>query len=307
MSSRRYPTRSAALLAKARFRFRPLSALALVLAGLALAPAAGYAQPPNNDFAGAQELTGLPASAAGNNIDATREEGEPSHGELATGASVWYRWTAPSRAEVTIDVCNANFDSSLAVYTGSAINALTRVARNDDACGSGGEGSRVTLQAVAGATFSIAVDGFEEGFFTVVVKPVPPPPQSRPGRYAGRTEFPDSKRVRFGLSRDRGRISNFRVSFRLDCFMGGFPSGEFKSTNFTIRSIRVRPNGRFSRTASLRIRFPNGLRAVVTVRVTGRLRPPLRISGTLRETARVSDGASCRNFFNPLQWSARHV
>ena len=298
------------MLAKARFRFRLLSALALVLAGLAFGPAAGYAQPPNNDFGNAQELTGLPASAAGNNIDATREEGEPSHGELATGASVWYRWTAPSSAEVTIDVCNANFDSSLAVYTGSAVNALTRVARNDDACGSGGEGSRVTFQAVAGATFSIAVDGFDQGFFTVVVKPVPPPPpppQSSPGRYAGRTEFPDSKRVRFGLSRNRGRISNFRVSFRLDCFMGGFPSGEFRTRNFTIRSIRVRPNGTFSRTASLRIRFPNGLRAVVTVRVTGRLRPPLRISGTLRETARVSDGARCRNFFNPLAWSARHL
>jgi hypothetical protein len=295
------------VLANARLFFRPLSALALVLAGLTFGPAVGYAQPPNNDFAGAQELAGLPASAAGNNIDATREEGEPSHGELASGASAWYRWTAPSSAEVTIDVCNADFDSSLAVYTGSAVTALTRVARNDDACGSGGEGSRVTFQAVAGATFNIAVDGLDEGFFTVVVKLVPPPPQSRPGRYAGRTEFPDSKRVRFGLSRNRSRISNFRVSFRLDCFMGGFPSGEFKSANFTIRSIRVRSNGRFSRTANVRIRFPNGLRAVITVRVTGRLRPPLRISGTLRETARVSDGARCRNFFNPLDWSARHV
>jgi hypothetical protein len=307
MSSRRDPTRSDALLAKARFRFRPLSALALVPVVLAFVPATGYAQPPNNDFAGAQELTGLPASAAGNNIDATREEGEPSHGELATGASVWYRWTAPASAEVTVDVCNADFDSSLAVYAGSAVNALTRVARNDDACGSGGEGSRVTFQAVAGATFNIAVDGFEEGFFTVVVKQVPPPPRSRPGRYAGRTEFPDSKRVQFGLSRNRGRISNFRVSFRLDCFMGGFPSGEFRFRNFTIRSIRVLANGRFSRTASTRIRFPNGVRAVVTVRVTGKLRPQLRISGTLRETARVSDGARCRNFFNPLEWSARHV
>lgn len=298
------------MLANARSFLRPLSALALVLAGLTFGPAVGYAQPPNNDFAGAQELAGLPASAAGNNIDATREDGEPSHGELASGASAWYRWTAPSSAEVTIDVCNADFDSSLAVYTGSAVNALIRVARNDDACGSGGDRSRVKFQAVAGTTYSIAVDGFDEGFFTVVVKlvpPPPPPPQSMPGRYVGRTEIPDSKQVQFGLSRNRGRITNFRVSFKLDCYMGGFPSGEFRSRNFTIRSIRVRPNGRFSRTANLRVRFPNGITAVITVRLAGRLRPPLLISGTLRETARVSDGARCRNFFNPLSWRARHV
>jgi hypothetical protein len=299
----------AAVLTRTRFRFRhALPALALLLAGVAFGPAAAYAQPANNDFANAQGLTGLPASAAGNNVEATREAGEPSHGEIATGASVWYRWTAPSSAEVTVDVCNASFDSVLAVYTGSAVNALTRVARNDDACGSAGEGSRVRFKAVAGTTYSIAVDGFEEGSFTVVVKLVPPPPQSRPGRYAGRTESPDSKRIRFGLSRNRRRISNFRIlSFRLDCFMGGFRSGVFRSRSFTIRSIRVRPNGRFSRTVRVRIRFPSGLRAVVTVKVRGRLRPPLRIGGTLRETARVSDGARCRNLSNPLDWSARHV
>ena len=300
------------MLARARFHFRKTyAAPVLLLVVLALVPTSAYGQPPNNDFASAQELTGIPASRAGNNIEATREEGEPSHGELATGASVWYRWTAPSRADVTIDVCNADFDSSLAVYTGSAINALTRVARNDDACGSGGDRSRVRFKAVAGTAYRIAVDGFAEGSFTIAVKlvpPPPPPPVSQPGRYAGRTEIPDSKRVAFGLSRTRRQIRNFRISsFKLDCTIGGFPSGQFSSRKFTIRSIRVRPSGRFSRTARLRIRFPSGLRAAVTVKVRGRLRPPMRISGTLRETARVSDGARCRNFFNPLEWSARHV
>jgi hypothetical protein len=296
------------VLEEARHCFRQsLAALTFAMASLALAPPPAHAQPTNDGFAAAQELTGLPASAAGNNIEATREEGEPSHGEFASGASVWYRWTAPSSAEVTVDVCSADFDSSLAVYTGSAVNALIRVARNDDACGSGGDRSRVRFQAVAGTTYSIAVDGIDEGFFTVAVKPVPPPPQSQPGRYAGRTEFPDSKRIRFGLSPDRRRISGFRVSFKLDCYMHGFPSGEFRSKNFTIRSIRVRPDGTFSRTARTRVRFPNGIRAVIVVKVSGRLRPPLRITGTLRETASVSDGARCRNFFNPLHWSARHV
>jgi hypothetical protein len=284
-------------------------AFAAVLAGSLLAVPAAGAQPPNNDFANAQELSGLPASATGSNVEATREPGEPSHGGIATGASVWFRWTAPSSANVTIDVCDATFDSALAVYTGSAVNSLTSVARNDDACGSGGDRSRVRFNAVAGTTYSIAVDGFDEGSFTIVIQltpPPPPPPRPLPGLYQGRTEFPDSKRVRLSLSRSGRLILAFQISFKLDCYMRGFPSGDFSTEKFTVRGIRVSRNGRFSGTFRLRVRFTRGLRAVVSVKIRGRLRPPRRITGTVHETARVSDGARCRNLFNPVGWTVRH-
>lgn len=133
----------------------------LVVVALVLAPQASAAAPPNDDFAEAQAIAGLVGSAAGTNVDATAEANEPPHAGDGPYHSVWYRWTAPAAGSVTFDVCDSDFDTLLAVYTGPALGSLTDVASNDDSLddGCGYLASQVTFTAVSGTTYSIAVDG----------------------------------------------------------------------------------------------------------------------------------------------------
>jgi len=114
--------------------------------------------PANDAFASSLLLVGSAASATGSNVGATKEPGEPDHGGDSGGASVWWRWQTPTSETVTIDTFGSNFDTTLGVYTGSSVSSLTLVAQNDDA--GGGLQSQVTLNAQAGVTYRIAVDGY---------------------------------------------------------------------------------------------------------------------------------------------------
>jgi RHS repeat-associated protein len=114
--------------------------------------------PPNNNFAAAQTITGTSGGVVGDNVGATKESGEPSHGGNAGGKSIWNSWTAPASASVTIDTIGSNFDTLLGVYTGSAVNALTTIAGDDDS-GSNLK-SKVTFNAVKDTVYRIAVDGY---------------------------------------------------------------------------------------------------------------------------------------------------
>ena len=111
---------------------------------------------PGNQFASPTVVSGATGSVNGTNVGATVETGEPNHAGVAGGKSVWYQWTAPATGPVTIDTIGSAFDTLLAVYTGTAVNALTAKASNDD---SGGVQSKVTFTATAGTSYRIAVDG----------------------------------------------------------------------------------------------------------------------------------------------------
>ncbi len=103
---------------------------------------------------------GLPSrNFFASNRFATKQAGEPDHAGNAGGASVWFKWTAPVSAEVSLDTCGSGFDTLLGVYTGSAVNALTPVAGNDDVGGKCSPGSKVSFAAIANTTYRIAVDG----------------------------------------------------------------------------------------------------------------------------------------------------
>ena len=78
------------------------------------------------------------------------------HG-AAIGRSIWFYWVAGATGPQTFDTVGSSFDTSMAVYTGSSLGALTRVAQSDDADGL--RTSKVTVNAVAGTRYSIAVDG----------------------------------------------------------------------------------------------------------------------------------------------------
>ncbi|MGN6553360.1 MAG: Calx-beta domain-containing protein, partial [Verrucomicrobiota bacterium] len=92
------------------------------------------AQPENDDFAAAAEISDTWGSVQGDTTDATAETGEPSHAGLFPEATVWYRWTAPKDGEMQFDTLTtgATNDTVLAVYTGTSPETLGQVAANDD-------------------------------------------------------------------------------------------------------------------------------------------------------------------------------
>jgi hypothetical protein len=138
--------------------------------------------PPNDDFIGAQAISGSTASVGGTNVNAAREFGEPDHLPTSSNTgehSVWYRWTAPFSGQMEINTCTSGYDTALAAYTGGAIGSLNQVVSDDDACdGPNSVGSRMFFNATNGTTYRIAVAGFStgsEGAFTLKVKDKEPP------------------------------------------------------------------------------------------------------------------------------------
>ncbi|AHE98507.1 fibronectin type III domain-containing protein [Thioalkalivibrio paradoxus] len=117
-------------------------------------PAAG---PPNNLFANRINIS-VPGTVTGTNVGATSEPGQPTIATSNSNNAVWWRFTPANNCAATIDTFGSNFDTTLATFTGSAVNALTQVAANDDA--GGGLQSRVEFQAMAGTEYQIAVAGY---------------------------------------------------------------------------------------------------------------------------------------------------
>ncbi|WP_199312503.1 beta strand repeat-containing protein [Microcoleus sp. FACHB-672] len=118
-------------------------------------------QPANDNFVNSAVLSGTDnrrLTATGDNINATKEAGEPNHAGFTGGESAWWTWTATGNGETTINTFGSSFDTMLGVYTGSSVSALTTIAGNDDT--NAGTQSQVTFNAVAGTTYRIAVDGF---------------------------------------------------------------------------------------------------------------------------------------------------
>ncbi|MFL5893934.1 MAG: Ig-like domain-containing protein [Thermoleophilaceae bacterium] len=120
-----------------------------------------YVTPPaNDDLADATVLTGNDATNTVSSLVATKESGEPNHAGNVGGHSVWYRWTAPASGNVVVDTCSSSFDTTLAIYTGSAY-PLTEVARNDDSTVCAAlHRSRIVLSVNRGTSYRIAVDGW---------------------------------------------------------------------------------------------------------------------------------------------------
>ena len=133
--------------------------------------------PANDNFANAQPLSGTSAIAKGTNVGATKEPGEPDHAGNKGGASVWYVWTPTVSGVYTADTFGSSFDTLLAAYTGTAVDALTTVASDDDT--GTGQTSSITFTAAAGTTYHFAVDGFngDTGAITLNLGPTSSLPQ----------------------------------------------------------------------------------------------------------------------------------
>ncbi len=123
--------------------------------------------PANDDFAGAEALSGTSDTATGNQRFASREPGEPTHAAIGQ-RSLWYSWTAPNSGSFVVDTCGSSFNTLLGVYTGSAVGSLTQVGANDTATTNcAGPDSAVRFEATGGTVYSFAVDGTT--FFNLLV------------------------------------------------------------------------------------------------------------------------------------------
>lgn len=79
-------------------------------------------------------MAGSSITLADNNLNASLESpNETPHAGNAGGKSRWWSWTALANGTVNINTAGSNFNTLLDVYTGTALNALTVVASNDDA------------------------------------------------------------------------------------------------------------------------------------------------------------------------------
>jgi len=128
--------------------------------------------PPNDNFVNQIPLTGETATAKGSNTGATGEVGEPTQSGVTN--SVWWSWTAPSSGFFQVDTRGSNFDTWLSVFTGSAVNNLSLIGFDDQ--GGGNNTSLLTLNATAGTTYRIAVDGWLSNTGAVQLNVAPTPP-----------------------------------------------------------------------------------------------------------------------------------
>jgi hypothetical protein len=104
---------------------------------------------------------------AGNNQNATFESGEPLHDGKPGGKSIWYTWHASFTGIISLTTEGSDFDTLLAVYTGTNVAHLTPVAADDD---SGGFlTSLVTFNVTQGNDYQIAVDGFRGASGNVIL------------------------------------------------------------------------------------------------------------------------------------------
>jgi Concanavalin A-like lectin/glucanases superfamily/Immunoglobulin domain/Bacterial Ig domain/Immunoglobulin I-set domain len=123
------------------------AALTVVLAPLAM----------TDDFSPVVASSVATGAGYSSNTLATAETGEPLHDGKPGGKSMWFAWRAPAGGVATFATAGSEFDSLLAVYQGSAVNALTRVDSDDDE--GGFFNSAVTFNVESNQVYQIAVDG----------------------------------------------------------------------------------------------------------------------------------------------------
>lgn len=127
--------------------------------------------PANDNFADAVTISGRSGKVAGTSVEATGE-----HGESYMGGSVWYRWTAPATGPFSFSTTTTRdwaMDTVLAAYTGGDVLSLELIAEDDDDPLTYGLDSRMLVRAVAGETYSIQFDTWDDqGRFVLAWRPV---------------------------------------------------------------------------------------------------------------------------------------
>ncbi|MEK7779951.1 MAG: lysyl oxidase family protein [Verrucomicrobiota bacterium] len=129
--------------------------------------------PPNDHFTNATVILQSPFTDSEFNNCATEQPSEPNHAGSTGTRSIWYNWTPTSNHVATINTRRSSFNTVLAVYTGTAVNALTLVTNNNNISADVSQ-SQVTFTAVSGTTYRIAVDGSGTSVGNAVLNINPP-------------------------------------------------------------------------------------------------------------------------------------
>ena len=110
-------------------------------------------RPPNDNFADAINLSGSAGTTTGTNANATREVGERFHASFFSDKSIWYAWQSTVNGTATFDTVGSNFDTTLAIYTGTSVDQVINLAQNDDINPGVNRASRVQFPVTAGTTY----------------------------------------------------------------------------------------------------------------------------------------------------------
>jgi len=117
--------------------------------------AASSNRPFNDDFSSRPRLSSANVALRTSNEGASLEAGEPAHAGLSSAHSLWFEWKSGAGGAVTVDTKGSDFDTLLAVYTGTALGSLTPVASSDN--DSGLQTSSLSFTSMAGQSYQIAV------------------------------------------------------------------------------------------------------------------------------------------------------
>ncbi len=119
----------------------------------------GYLFRPANDaLRDAATLKGKHGKKRSSTVGATKERKEPRKiAGKKSSKTVWYKYRAKKAGRLTLDLSGSKFNTLIAVYTGSKMKKLHKVAANDN--GGKGRSSRVTVRLKKGKTYRICVAG----------------------------------------------------------------------------------------------------------------------------------------------------
>lgn len=178
-------------------------------------------------FANATAITGGFVRSKGSSDFTSAEAGEPAIADQAAAASLWWQWTAPYTGEVSVTTEGSDFNTRLAVFTGTALADLTLVKANDNA----GRhlSSAVKFKAAAGQTYFVAVDGVAGSTGNVVLNIS----YTATGKYAGIVRQPGGAAkglLNVSLTGKQTFSGAFQLGKKKHSFKGSFVDGVFSGT-----------------------------------------------------------------------------
>lgn len=114
--------------------------------------------PPNDEVANAIVISSMPYTNTQDTSAATNT-GDPTPSCVSSfGKAVWYQYTPPAAQQIIFDTVGSNFDTAMAIYTGSP-GSLTQVACNDDVAWPTLT-SKITIALSGSTTYYIVVGGW---------------------------------------------------------------------------------------------------------------------------------------------------
>lgn len=129
--------------------------------------------PVNDDIDHATVVTSMPFFVTEDASNATTASDDP-YSCYTPYQSVWFTYTPQSNARVEVNTLGSNYDTALAVFTGTR-GALTQIGCNEDAGGT--VNSRVRFDAVAGTTYYVMASSLyptSNASLVFNVQPAPP-------------------------------------------------------------------------------------------------------------------------------------